>query len=105
MERRVLVTQARQRLAASCTLQLVFISFSLTPLFSATLASYTLQLICEAYYPLLLTCSALAAGTIFCILHMLRCAVSSVMRLIGWARRGLLRSARELTGRVVLDAV
>eukprot|EP00964_Phaeocystis_antarctica_P119950 scaffold83706_cov75-Phaeocystis_antarctica.AAC.1 len=42
---------------------------------------------------LMLTYAALAAGTICCMLCTLRGAASSAMWLVGWARRGLLRSA------------
>ena len=98
MERRTLAAQARLRVAAACTLQLVLISFSLAPLFY-----YAILL--EAYYTLLLTYAALAAGVICCMLCTLRVAVSSAMWLMGRLRRGLLRSMRELTRPEVLGVI
>ena len=99
-ERRFLMAQAQQRLSACCALQLVFISFSLTPLLFARLFLLNLQLTCEAYYTLLLTYAILAAAMLCCMLcslTVLRSVVGNVLRLVPWARRGLLTSARELT--------
>ena len=100
VERRFLMAQAQQRLAAGCAVQLAFISFALTPLLFARLLLLSLQLTCEACCTLLLACAVLTAGVLYCMLCMLfmLCSlVGGVLRLVRWARRGLLSTARELT--------
>ena len=85
VERRFLMAQAQQRLAAGCAVQLAFISFALTPLLFARLLLLSLQLTCEACCTLLLACAILTAGMLCCMLYMLfmlSSLVGDVLRLV-----------------------